>query len=473
LQDYPDADSWAFLDKLICHWRIEEDKVRTQCGLPAATPYGRCQLFRNQEPTPEWLAEQAGQIFEKVATKNPYWNTTHGSGTKLPTPPPTTLSPVQAPAPAIVEPVPVEQAPVNVVLPTAPVSDIPQIQCDAWNINFSRMCSSEEACCGTVRSDTEYCWSVYSQLGDGIEAACFRCCDPPQPVGPKATPLAELPQTIQCSELGNIPNRMCKSDSCCADPRPQTDYCKIQYDTFNLSELAQICYYCCATPMGIGPDNSNRNLRSSSNQKSLPTTASTTSTLEGAKEFNVFGKKFLLSKENFEPILEDEQEYFDRQYADHKRRNMQGAHLENYDNVEWNPYEWLFRVDTEYYFRYEGTMMVPPCWEVVHWRNMKDPIRVHKRQIEELNRLLAWRNNPTTCARETSGIVGPDGSHITGHREVQYMHDQHRFVFCECQDWPSKFKSDKEWCHRHKEDTNYTRLYNHPYSFNSDGKWLP
>jgi Eukaryotic-type carbonic anhydrase len=480
LQDFPDTESWAFLDKLICHWRIAEEKVRAQCGLPAATPYGRCQLFRNQQPTPEWLAEQAGQVFDKEATKNPYFNITQittEAGSKLPTPPPTTLEPHAAPAPVTpmpVAPVPVlvaDPAPVSIVT-NVPVTEIPQIQCDAWNINFQRVCSSEESCCGSVRSDTAYCWGIYDQLGDGMEAACFRCCDPPQTVGPMAPVLDDLPLTIQCAELENIPNRMCKQDSCCSDPRSGSDYCKDQYNTFSNDELKQICHYCCATPMNIGPDNNNRHLRRASddNQNNKKTT---TNTLEGAKEFNVYGKKFLLSKENFEPMLEDEQEYFDRRYAEHKRRNMQGVHLENYENIEWDPYEWLFRVETEYYFRYEGTMVIPPCWEVVHWRNMKDPIAVHKRQIEELNRLLAWRNNPTTCARETSGIVSPDGSHIIGRREEQYMHDQHRFVFCECIDWPSKFKRDREWCHRYKEDTNYTRFYDRPYSFNTNGQWLP
>ena len=225
--------------------------------------------------------------------------------------------------------------------------------------------------------------------------------------------------------------------------------------------------------MTIGAGDSNDNNRSlrASNKKNQKMT--TTDKLEGAKEFNVYGKKFLLSKENFDPILEDEQEYFDRRYAEHKRRNLQRAHLENYDDVEWDPYEWSFRVETEYYFRYEGTMLVPPCWEVVHWRLLKDPIVVNKRQIEEIHRLLAHRLNPDTCARETAGIVTPDGSHIATSREVQYKHDQHRFVFCECPNWPSKFKGDREWCRKHKEDTNYTRFYNRPYSFDTQGQWLP
>lgn len=457
--------------------------MRAKCNLPAATPYGRCQLFRNQEPTPDWLSEQAGLINDIEPPRNPYWNKTQ-TGTRAPTPPPTTLAPVAItrPAPFSIAPVsapvqdvftanPVSSAPIAATT-LAPVDAIPLINCGAWDINFPRMCSSKEACCGTVRADSAYCWDVYEQLGTGIQAACHHCCDPSQPVGPTAPVRADLPQSIQCANLENIPNRMCREDSCCSNPRSESKYCTSIYDGFSDNEIEQICYYCCSTPMEVGPgdkDDNNRNLRASNRKR----VAANAEKLEGAKEFNVYGKKFLLGKENFEPILEDEQEYFDRRYAAHKRRNLQGAHLENYADVDWDPYEWLFRVETEYYFRYEGTMLVPPCWEVVHWRNMKDPIRVHKRQIEEIHRLLAHRLNPDTCARETAGIVTPDGSHIATSREVQYKHDQHRFVFCECPNWPSKFASDKEWCRKHKEDTNYTRFYNRPYSFNSDGQWLP
>jgi Eukaryotic-type carbonic anhydrase len=489
LQDYPGAASWAFLDKLICLWRIEEDKVRSKCGLPAATPYGRCQLFRNQAPTPEWLAEQAGLIHPIEAPRQPYWNFSEDLFNPIAVPVSASIVPnsvpvVSPPVPVASVPIPVRvlsarptsspatKVPVAALVTDAPVNEIPFIQCDAWDINFPRMCSSTEACCGDVRADTNYCLDIYDKLGTGLEAACFRCCDPPQPVGPAAPVLDDLPLTIQCSALGNVPNRMCRLDSCCSNPRSQSDYCNDQYSSFSKNELKQICHYCCSTPSEIGPSISNRNLRSSVNKIGQDET--TTRNLVGSKEFNVLGKKFLLGKENFLPTKESDQENNSRRYSERKRRNLQQAHLENYDDVEWHAYEWLFRVETEYYFRYEGTMSVPPCWEVVHWRNMKDPLIVNKRQIDELNRLLAWRNNPTTCARETAGVVSQDGIHITAAREIQYKHDQHRFVFCECPNWPSKFKKDRNWCHKYKEDTNYTRFYNHPYSFQrADGPWLP
>ena len=61
-------------------------------------------------------------------------------------------------------------------------------------------------------------------------------------------------------------------------------------------------------------------------------------------------------------------------------------------------------------------MLVPPRWDTVHWRLMKDPIRVHKRQIDDLYRLLAWRLNPDTCKVDTAGILSDDGNWIKATR---------------------------------------------------------
>jgi hypothetical protein len=192
----------------------------------------------------------------------------------------------------------------------------------------------------------------------------------------------------------------------------------------------------------------------------------------GAKVIYSGGKKFLLQKENFEEDEEDEHEYFQRIYSEFKQRNLIGlVHDEDYANLEWNPYEWLMKVGTEYYYRYEGTQLVPPCWEVVHWRAMKDPIRVHPRQIKELSRLLAWRLNPGECTVDTAGVVSDDGDLVDLSREVMYYESPHRKVFCECKDWPSKFPGDQEWCRNWKQDTSYSRFYERPYSFDSDGKW--
>jgi len=243
-------------------------------------------------------------------------------------------------------------------------------------------------------------------------------------------------------------------------------------------------------------------------------------TPEGAKVAHVNGRKLLLRRENFEKSYEEDNEaYFERIYRDFNHREAQATiHDIDYADVEYWPYEWLLKVGTEYYFRYEGTQIVPPCWETVHWRVMKDPIRVHQRQIDELNRLLAWRLSPdgdNECEVDTAGRLASDGDHVDMNRDVQYLGSLRkllpfviarlykptfpfasslnhllpqtsrpfayffclfllcadRMVFCQCNDWPSKFPADAEWCKNWKTDSGYQRLYGDPYSFDSNGEW--
>lgn len=193
---------------------------------------------------------------------------------------------------------------------------------------------------------------------------------------------------------------------------------------------------------------------------------------EGAKVYYSGGNKYVIRKESFEPFEEDHNQYFQNLYSRSKGRSLQTeVHEEDYANIPWFPYEWLIEVGTEYYYRYEGTQIVPPCWEDVHWRVLMQPIVVHERQIKELNRLLAWRRNPRTCRVETAGVLSPDGDRVSLSREVNYYESPHRMVFCECKNWPSKFEADQEWCRNWREDVNHDRFFKRPYNFESN--WLP
>jgi len=143
---------------------------------------------------------------------------------------------------------------------------------------------------------------------------------------------------------------------------------------------------------------------------------------------------------------------------------------DNYINVPYSPYQWMREVKTEYYFRYEGSQMVPPCFETVHYRIMKDPIRIHPDQLAELERLLAWRIAPKgstidECKRDTAGKERPGGNAVDLNRPVQSYSNIHRKVFCECGDWDSKFKEDRAWCELDQQ----TRFNERPYNFNSGG----
>jgi hypothetical protein len=114
---------------------------------------------------------------------------------------------------------------------------------------------------------------------------------------------------------------------------------------------------------------------------------------------------------------------------------------------KFHPYDWLKEVETEYYFRYEGSQVVPPCMEQVHWRVMKESIKVPRRQIAWLEKLTARRVDPDTCQVNTAGRERSDGSGMVDvNRPIQLTTHRHKVVFCECIDWPSKKKADQKWC---------------------------
>lgn len=114
----------------------------------------------------------------------------------------------------------------------------------------------------------------------------------------------------------------------------------------------------------------------------------------------------------------------------------------------FNPYDWLKKVETEYYFRYEGSQTVPPCFsESVHWRVMKNSIRVAPTQIRQLEELIASRVDPITCSADTAGKPRTVASKVVDvNRPIQTVSKGHKVVFCECVDWVSSIAADRRWC---------------------------
>jgi hypothetical protein len=149
------------------------------------------------------------------------------------------------------------------------------------------------------------------------------------------------------------------------------------------------------------------------------------------------------------------------------------------DEIEWFNYFPMLGVRTEYYYRYSGTSTIPPCYGQFqensrkgtnHWRVLKDPIRIHPRQLKELQRLLKDRIAPmddpvNPCQPDTAAKVNNDGT-VEAARPLQYYHPAHFKVFCECKDWPSKWPEDRAWCAI--EDIT-ERFYDHPYNFDTNG----
>jgi len=158
--------------------------------------------------------------------------------------------------------------------------------------------------------------------------------------------------------------------------------------------------------------------------------------------------------------------------------------LLNYDDIPWFNYWPMLGVRTEYYFRYSGTQTIPPCYGdfdgssrkgTNHWRVMKDPIRIHPRQLVELRRLIAERIAPSddpvmACAPDTAAKVTRDPSdpnkylEVNTARPLQSWDRVHFKTFCECKDWGSKWPEDRKWCQI--EDMN-ERFYDKKYNFDA------
>lgn len=158
--------------------------------------------------------------------------------------------------------------------------------------------------------------------------------------------------------------------------------------------------------------------------------------------------------------------------------------LLNYDEIPWFNYWPMLGVRTEYYFRYSGTQTIPPCYGdfdgasrkgTNHWRVMKDPIRIHPRQLVELRRLIAERIAPIddpvmACAPDTAAKVTRDPNNSKNYLEVntarplQSWDRVHFKTFCECKDWRSKWPEDRKWC---QIDNMNERFYDKKYNFDA------
>jgi hypothetical protein len=184
-------------------------------------------------------------------------------------------------------------------------------------------------------------------------------------------------------------------------------------------------------------------------------------------------KQIEMDPENWDPAEMDDDEWEDWIQGHHR-------HLIENEHLEWFNYFLMLDVRTEYYFRYEGTQTIPPCYgphtpfsrgNTTHWRVMKDPIRVHPRQIQEMERLIRERiaspseGDDFRCQPDTAAEVLPDGR-ISVARPVQEFTNAHAMTFCECKDWKSKWPEDREWCGI--QDIN-ERFYETPYNFRTQG----
>jgi Eukaryotic-type carbonic anhydrase len=169
---------------------------------------------------------------------------------------------------------------------------------------------------------------------------------------------------------------------------------------------------------------------------------------------------------------------------DEELKKQDARRLMNYEHVPWFNYFPMLAVRTEYFYRYSGTQTIPPCYgkfisgggrrQTNHWRVFKDPIRISKRQIDEMHRLMRERIAPKdsrlkACKKDTAAAKDPtDPSKIIAARPVMATHDAHFKVYCECINWKSKWKEDQNYCKNFKTDQS-VRFFDHPYNFDTVG----
>ena len=94
-----------------------------------------------------------------------------------------------------------------------------------------------------------------------------------------------------------------------------------------------------------------------------------------------------------------------------------------------------------------------PSLEGAHWRVLKDPIKVPRAQIHELERLLAERIDPNTCEKYTAGKPRNRRTwKVSVNRPMQTTTPKHRVVYCECVDWNSRAPNDEAYCAQSMEE---------------------
>ena len=362
----------------------------------------------------------------------------------------------------------------------------PSIDCQMYRelgVNMDRFCDNDhhDMCCQSPRSSSNYCHENYGILGDAVESACHHCCleenNEAYVVGLE-NPLKDGLERFtsqQCATEVDNTARICKPKGCCDPAHSDSQFCRQQKFKHG-NDWERICWYCCH-PSKEHPIDSRRLIQQD------PSTMSEEELRmwhkENPRELGSNDVKFthshlerelIVREENFiQKGLKDEDAYFAEIHGAFQRRELQLTAKENYEDVHWWPYEFLLKVGTEYYFRYEGSMTVPPCYTVNHWRVMKDPIRVAKHQITELERLLAWRINGQ-CKADTAGKARKDNPDaVDVNRPLQELEKGHRSVFCECQDWPSKFPAERAWCSKWQSREPELRLFQNPYNWVQDG----
>jgi len=527
LEADPNRERWDFLDKMICQWREAEEKTRDECGKASVPPYPGCRnptraadetSLVNVDPYPFIDCDSVtnsqrickptscceeersttrycqndvyGEYGEQMTGSICWWccpgkilapdSTTTGSSGGLPDSTPNrTLAPTIAPTPAPTpESIP-QPAPAAILKPTpAPILSYKpngkrgeDKQKNALRPHKIKPSGNPPTTRPTPIPQVKAQAPTQTHVQEPIQA--------PTPLPPTKLPttnsglssptrLPSFDLVVQRTPI-SPPTLEKKSDVTISPTRSLMPTVSSKSSSSEQSSKSS----------SNSSTNNSRRISSSSidiEESTLEKTseASDVRLLNGmwVSELNIDPSNFVVNDNAEAEHLADIENHRKRKKnATTQSRRLNELQGNNYKNVRYSPYQWLKEVRTEYYYRYEGSQMTPPCYETVHYRVMKDPIRINPVQLAELERLLAWRIAPmgsdfNECRRDTAGRErkGSNGNAVDLNRPVQEYHNIHRKVFCECRDWKSKWEEDQKWC-----ELDESEREEYPYNFDNDG----
>lgn len=204
-------------------------------------------------------------------------------------------------------------------------------------VDFSRMCK-ESGCCQTPRQDGNFCHKVYDEIGNDMALACNKCCDTPKQVGPPMPDHPTYPR-IKCSSVDQDVSRICKAGGCCDGSNGS--WCQEIYANYTSDRLRSICWYCCSEPRDIGRE---RQLSVSHDNDGF------------INKYDYHNKYVATSNDNAEIRQTKLNDLSKETRADELVKNdSHETHrrLVNYDDVQYQPYEWMHKVKTEVGFSHK------------------------------------------------------------------------------------------------------------------------
>jgi len=63
----------------------------------------------------------------------------------------------------------------------------------------------------------------------------------------------------------------------------------------------------------------------------------------------------------------------------------------------WDPFDFMYQTGSWHFYGYRGTLMEPPCSQIVEYRVFDTPVTMSRGQLEDMKRILFTHQDPQTC----------------------------------------------------------------------------